>query len=196
MANAGSKPKNQKSKVELTSWGAHDASEPDDGGEDITCPSGQTCRVMVTPGIRGLVKLGVLDNMDSLSALVETEVVGPRQGKAPKTKGAGAKVTAGDKSRAQVKDLLGDPKSFTDAMDMVDKVVVAVVLDPPVLPAPEEGEERKAGAVYVDRHIRDIDKMFIFNHAVAGVRDLEDFRASIGQLVEGVDDGATVEEDA
>jgi hypothetical protein len=165
---------------------------------DITVPSGQLIQVMHV-GPTGLLELGLLDSLDILGGLVQTEHVDRVAGRAPK------KLTeAQEKARidAEMKELLKDPKKVMSAMQMVDKVVCGVVMKPkvfavPVLrdPTPQElaasveldaeGKylpPRVRGQVYVDS-VDPTDKVFILNYVMGAVDDLSSFRQGLSEGV-------------
>lgn len=150
------------------------------GSFDLDLPSGERCRVK-RPGIQGLIKAGILQSIDSLTAIVQTETI-------PKAEG---------KPAVDVKDILADEQKFSKMLEMVDKIVCEVVLEPKVLPTlvqafDQDGEtlvgddgealmreieddERDEDSIYVD-YIDTEDKMFIMNFVVGGSKDLAQFR--------------------
>ncbi len=158
---------------------------------DLEVPSGELCQVR-RPGITGLIKTGILESLDSLTSLVQTEHIDRVE------KGSATTI-----SKEQVKDLLKDVRKLDDAMTLLDKVICYVVVQPKVIRPirvdeqgkpvlDEEGreigltdDEREAGVVYCDM-IDLEDKVYIFQYAVGGVSDLEtfrkEFRESLGSL--------------
>lgn len=139
--------------------------------EDLTVPSGQTCLIR-RPGLEGLLKAGVLRNLDTLSALVDQKHLKKTQKGAP--------------SRVNVKSLMQDPEALSDIMHAVDKVVCYCVLKPEVHRTPDDQTRRQPGLVYADM-ISIEDKMFIFNYVVGGTRDLERFRTELSESVGGLE---------
>lgn len=147
--------------------------------EDLVCPSGQLALVR-RPGLQGLIEAGVLHNVDSLTGLVDEKHI-------KRVKGGGAQ------PKIDTKKIMKDPKALSEIMDVVDKVVVHVVVKPPLKLTYTEDEagdrtpvERKSGVVYVDM-VELEDKMFIFNCAVGGTRSLQRFRDEASELVDGMD---------
>lgn len=152
------------------------------GMEDLEVPSGQLCLVR-RPGMEGLIKAGVLRNIDSLSALV-----GEKHIKKAK-KGA-----AGD-PKVNVDSILKDPKALENILRTVDKVITHCVVKPEIHMAPNDVTLRKPGVVYSD--MVDInDKMFIFNFVMGGTRELESFRGGLGDALGGVEAGEGVPDEA
>lgn len=161
---------------------------------DLDVPSGQLCQVRV-PGVVGLVKAGVLDSLDSLTGLIQTEHIDRvKNGKPTDTK-----ITAED-----MQALAADKDRLLVALDLMDKVVEYAVVQPPVLRPVQRDEagspilmwkgkiddktgeqimeelaladaDRDEAVVYTDM-VDATDKVFIFQFVVGGVRDLETFR--------------------
>lgn len=156
---------------------------------DLELPSGETCLAR-RPGIKGLIKAGVLHSMDSLTGLVETEVI-------PKAEG---------KPNVDIAALVKDQDRLEAMMTMVDKIVCVVVAEPVVLPVMVQevdeddnpvfddaaepvmreirDDERDPKAIYVD-YIEIEDKMFIMNFAVGGTIDLARFRQETKDVMGG-----------
>lgn len=160
---------------------------------DLTLPSGEVCQV-VRPGVQGLIKAGVLQSLDALTAIVQTETI-------PKAEG---------KPVVDIKAITGDSDKFNSMMEAVDKIVIHVVQQPKVydltitqhdidkddLPftAEDLGREftdedpRDPDRIYID-YIDSMDKMFIMNFAVGGSADLAQFRQATTNVVGSVSDG-------
>lgn len=138
--------------------------------EDLTVPSGQICLVR-RPGLEGLMKAGVLRNVDNLSALVnERHIKKNKKGSSPSV---------------NVDSVMRDPQALENIMHTVDKAVCFCVVKPEIVMAPNDVTSRVPGVVYTD--MVDIeDKMFIFNYVVGGTRDLETFRGGLDESVGGV----------
>lgn len=150
------------------------------GMEDLRVPSGQLCLVR-RPGLEGLIKAGILRNMDSLTALVDQKHV--------------KKAKKGQQAQLDVESVMKDEKALEQILYTVDKVVCHVVVKPEVHPAPNDVTRRKPGVVYTD--MVDLqDKMFIFNFAVGGTRDLESFRGGLDAAVGGLEAGQGVQPEA
>jgi hypothetical protein len=64
---------------------------------------------------------------------------------------------------------------INDMLDMVDKVVCSISIDPKVYPEPGEGEEVNDDLLYVDE-IDEEDKMFLFQWSIGGTDDVVTFR--------------------
>lgn len=145
--------------------------------EDLTVPSGQVCLVR-RPGLEGLIKAGVLRNVDTLSAVVNEKHL-------KKTKKGAAS------GGVDVDSIMRDPQALETIMHTVDKAVCFCVVKPEIHMAPNDITSRQLGVVYTD--MVDIeDKMFIFNFVVGGTRDLESFRGGLDSVVGGVAAGEGV----
>lgn len=153
---------------------------------DLDLPSGNTCLV-VRPGIQGLIKHGILDSLDTLTGLVQSELI---DAKDPK------KVQQAAMAFAQ------RPDDLLAAMDLMDKVIEYVVKEPgvvrpirrddngePILldgkEIPLTDSERDDETLYTDEVDMD-DRLFIFQFVVGGTRDLETFRAQRAAMLGGV----------
>lgn len=134
--------------------------------EDVTVPSGQLC-LMRRPGVQGLMVAGVLHNVDSLSAIVKEK-----------------HLTA--EGKIDAKSLSEDPADLEAIMHTVDRVICHCVVKPEIAMTPSDVTNRKSGVVYAD--MVDVgDKMFLFNYAVGGTRDLESFREGLAADVGGLE---------
>lgn len=158
-------------------------------GEEIELPSGNVALVK-RPGPQALLSKGILP--DTLMPIVQQAI---RSGKGLRNEDVGA--------------LLKDPQSLVHMLDAMDRLLVEVVVEPTVhyhrklvvqdkdsgkedewvtIPANERDEDTY---IYTD-DVDEEDKMFIFNYAVGGTRDLETFRreqsARLGDLSDGAGD--------
>lgn len=158
--------------------------------EDLTVPSGQLCAVR-RPGLEGLLREGILHNLDVLTGIVtETHL------QDVKTKGVeAARDSTVIQTQALQDSLLANPQKFAELIHVVDRVVCAVVVQPDVKMTPNSPVNRKQGVIYCDM-IDLNDKMFIFNYAVGGTRDLEQFRKDTGDALGGVESGEQVGSEA
>jgi hypothetical protein len=124
-------------------------------------------------GVQGLIKMGILDSMDSLTNLVSDKIL---------------EIT-GETSPEQMKKIAEASPELRKVLDLIDKITLSSVVQPPVRPAPTEqapDPERPADAgvpwdwrnptaLYVD-DVDLEDKMFIMNFVVGGSGDLSAFR--------------------
>ncbi len=159
-----------------TVWGSGQVG----GAEDLEVPSGQLCLVK-RPGVQGLMAAGVLHQADSLSALVDQKHL--KKGK------------PGEAAEVDPASLIKDGKALDNLMHVVDRVVSHVVVQPPIKMAPNDVTRRKAGQVYTDM-VDLVDKMFIFNYAMGGTRDLERFRGELDESLGSVDAVEEVPQDS
>lgn len=136
---------------------------------ELTLPSGEMCLV-TRPGVQGLIKMGVLDSLDSLTALVQKEHIDTNDPK---------------KMQQAVSALVQRPQDLLEGMKIIDKVVCHTVVEPKVFMPPESEEDRDPDAIYADDVDQD-DKMFIFQYVVGGTSDIATFREESAKLVGSV----------
>src|SRR3954468_1066631 len=157
--------------------------------EFITLPSGQTCHARRV-GMEGIMSAGLLGDADSLSSYVGTKHI--------------RRVRGGKKADGEVinaRSIATDPEALKRIIFLVDRAVPVIVAQPVVMTHFEyqddnttkmiPAEERVPGQVYTDM-IGLEDKMFLFNFAIGGTRDLERFRSESDAAVEDVPDGEDV----
>jgi hypothetical protein len=92
-------------------------------------------------------------------------------------------------SQRQIADTMSMEK-LRDMATLFDAVTVYCVVEPKVHPVPPNGEERDDELLYVDEIDFD-DKVFIFQFAVGGTRDVEAFRKELSAYVAAVSDDET-----
>lgn len=149
---------------------------------DLRVPSGALCQVR-RPGVQGLIKSGILDSFDSLTALVKTEHF-DRNDPAAKEKADSAAATA----------FAEDPSQVLAGFAMIDRLVAAVVAQP-ALWADSKGP-KETDAAYAARaaeaerdgaipcsNVDLEDRIFIMNWAVGGSADLAEFREGLGSTL-------------
>lgn len=136
---------------------------------DFTCPSGQRCALRPLD-LEQLLAMGVLEDINALTGIVEKDVIRPAQGLPP----------------INTEKILRDGKKVGDIMRVVDQIVVTVVAKPEIRSNLDangnrllEGQ-RELGVVYVDS-ISLVDRIAIFNESLKGVSELESFRQAAGQ---------------
>lgn len=135
-------------------------------GEELELPSGNVALVK-RPGPQALLSKGILP--DTLMPIVQQAI---RSGKGLKPQDIG--------------DSLKDPDAIVSMLDAMDRLLVEVVVEPKVayhkrlvddiweiIPVAERNEDE---LIYTD-DVDEEDKMFVFNYAVGGTRDLERFRS-------------------
>lgn len=163
---------------------------------ELEVPSGQVCLIKkVDP--QQLVAMGVIDQVDVLTKLVDTKHVKRVKGKPQSTP-----------NKVDVAALSKNPQAIVDILALSDKVVEAVILKPNVkrpivrdehgqpkffngkeIPLPYE--DRVEGQIYTDM-IDSMDRMFIFQRAVGGDIDLATFRRELELPVSGLANGDEV----
>ena len=152
------------SKYAPTTWGSQIGA-----AEDLVVPSGQTALVR-RPGVQGLIEAGILHDLDSLSSIVDDKHI---------------KRVEGKPDQINVESVMGDKKQMDAVLHLVDRVCCYVVLKPNVQMTPNDPTSRQPGVIYCDM-IDLMDKMFILNFAVGGVRGLEPFRKQFEEALGGV----------
>ena len=123
---------------------------------------------------------------DSLMAIVSEKI----------ESATGAENAPKEVDPAVMQDMMKDPKKLSQLFDSVDKIMPIVVVEPavlnhkrPVTPDDLNGEwevipeeERDEDVLYTD--VVDLeDKMHIFQFAVGGTRDVEEFRSGLKSAV-------------
>lgn len=159
------------SKYAPSAWGTGS------GLEDIEVPSGQLCQVK-RPGVQGLIAAGVLRDVDQLTGLVNSKHIERVEGKA-------------DIAQSELEAFARDPEAVNHALHLVDRVICYMVVQPKVYMTPNDPTNRKRDVVYADMVDLE-DKMFLFNYAVGGTRDIERFRGESGGIMGSLDDGEAV----
>jgi hypothetical protein len=147
--------------------------------EDLTFPSGQLALVR-RPGLQGLMTAGVLHQMDTLTPLIQQH----------KDKANGKKSSKAAEQQL-MQQILGDEKKLEELMHLLDRVTVHCVVKPEIEMTPNDVTSRVPGVIYADMVDLE-DKLFLFNYAVGGSRDLQRFRGESEALVGGLQ---SVEED-
>lgn len=184
----------------LTSWTASTE-------RDFKTPSGQMCRIKDL-GLEEMSEVGLIDQMDTLGMLVQTEHVERVQGKKPsdRQKKKPTKAQKAAQEQAGMVEWLRDRNKMSAIGTMLDKIASVCVVEPVVFNPwvlKDEGDsskgerklerhERLPDTVYAD-NIRFADKMAIFQEVFQGMEDLETFREGPGEDVAALPD---VEESA
>lgn len=139
---------------------------------DLKVPSGNVCLARMAD-MRSLMQSGQIPN--PLMPIVSQAL---KSGKEP-----------------DLKKMATDPKKIQSVLELIDNVVISVVVEPKVLPLPREENpqdekydkdfERDEDDLYVDQVAFD-DKIFVFQWAIGGTRDLERFRAEFAQSLDNL----------
>lgn len=183
------------SNYSLTSWG--ESTE-----RDFKVPSGQMCRIKDL-GLEEMSEVGLIDQMDTLGMLVQTEHVERVAGKKPqdRKKKKPTKAEQERQEQAGMVDWLRDRKKMGAIGTMLDKIASVCVIEPvvqnPWIPVDEsdsskgerklERHERLPDMVYAD-NLRFADKMAIFQEVFQGMEDLETFREGPSEDVAALPD--------
>lgn len=142
---------------------------------DLTVPSGALCQVR-RPGPVGLIKAGLLDDMDILGSIVQTDHVDRAEGRAPSSQ-----EDEKTKQLRQAQELMQDKDKLLKATSIIEGVVCHCVVQPEIRMVPLD-TERDPEAVYVDS-VDFEDQVFIFQYVMGGTADLESFRTEFGEAV-------------
>ena len=130
------------------------------GSFDFTTSSGNTCK-MREVSLTDLVFEGVIDYIDSLSGIVNSKIA---------KKSGGRQKTDSEKAL----EMLKSASEIKDALAIMDRVVVHVVVEPKVSPVPEDGTFED-DVVYIT-NIPLEDRTDIFMRAIKEVKSAETFR--------------------
>lgn len=151
------------------------------GGEttvDLEVPSGQLCLAR-RPGLNGLLKAGVLHDIDPFLPLVDDHVA--------RVEGKIDPAKAEEQKNQQILDIFKDPAKFQTIEHMLDRVLCYVVLKPQILHTPNDVTQRQPDKIYADM-IDLVDKLFILDWCVGGASDVASFRkkfsAALGNLAD------------
>lgn len=89
--------------------------------------------------------------------------------------------------------------TINEMVEMVDRVVISVCVEPQVHPVPDEPDDRDDDLLYVDE-VDDEDKMFLFQWSSGGTEDIATFRREAEEglvsLAEGQGDRSTAKRGA
>lgn len=180
---------------------AYEAYQPNFGRPFVT--PGRVSIIVKDLELEDMMAAGIVDQMDTLGMIVQ-EKTDKAQGK---TRGQGYKEKSKTKaqlakeadaeavSSMQAMGWMKDPVKFDAISRMLNKVIVACVLEP-VFESPYIGggeddgfderkrtkEERLEGALYAD-YVPIADKMAIFGEVFKGLGDLEPFREGSDEAV-------------
>lgn len=146
-------------------------------GSPLTVPSGKTCLVRKPDGMQAFMSQGMVPN--TLLGVVQQSL----EDKDP------------DKVDLEaISDMaMKNPQALEDMLSMCDAVVIHCVVEPSVEPVPLDDDGNIVppnkrpddDTLYVD-YIDWDDKMFIFNYAMGGTKDLETFREEQASAMAGV----------
>jgi hypothetical protein len=177
-------------------------------GYDHELPSGNTCR-MKDADLPALIASGVVDSVDELTSLVQTDHV-DRVKKGKKTRhlqpapGAKGGLNLPPEQQA-VLDIMKDKKRWGTLERVINAVVAECVLEPKVLPPPPEGQDYAphqqagimAGTMTTVQQVALMDRFSIFARAMApvmaGQAAMKPFRDGRETPVAGVATGEDVQ---
>jgi len=123
----------------------------------LELPSGAVIQAKNSGSMSVFMKAGVIPN--SLMAIVQESMASGQQ----------------PDMSSVLKDGNLDLDMVRDMLDVINTVTVECWVMPPVLPIPENEQNRDPELLYVDE-VLDDDKVFVFQWVTGGTRDLEQFR--------------------
>lgn len=159
---------------------------------DVELPSGNVAKIKQIP-MPTLLADGLFP--DSLQGYIkkaigeEVKADGPKtpQDKKPKKKTQDEIV-----SNADMQEMISNPETVGDLFAVFDKVTLLAVVEPKVLPVPEDEADRDDELLYVDEVDME-DKAFIFKFCVGGSKELESFRAESESVMGSLADLSSVQ---
>lgn len=128
----------------------------------LTLPSGFTVKVQNKGGMRSFLQSGMIPN--SLMGVIHESI---EKGKEPTEKEIAKLIGVGEDET--------DLSVIEDMLEMTNRVVCNVVVEPEVHPVPADEKKRNENLLYVDE-LSEEDRMFIFQWVTGGTRDIERFR--------------------
>lgn len=137
---------------------------------DLKLPSGNVALVR-NPGIQHFLRIGIIP--DPMMAMVQ-------------------KMIAGKQKEFDPSEFIKDEDSLLTTFELFDKVLVEVVIEPKVVMPPKKQEDRDDETLYAD-DVDFEDKVFIFQFAVGGTKDLEEYLQRQKQAVDAVQSGEGVD---
>lgn len=160
-------------------WGS---TAPEGSEEELTLPSGQTCRAKKVT-VTSMIEAGILNNADSLTAMVDQYTRKVKGGKG-----------VADGTPIVDNKILGDSKALKMMIEMADRSLPEIVISPPVhLHFSEQvigkttvtkklNDDQRAviraatpGVIFTDQ-IDLEDKMELFEWGVGGLKAFSSFR--------------------
>lgn len=183
------------------------------GAFDLKVPSGNTCR-MKHADLEALIAAGVVDSLDELTSLVQTDHVDRvKKGKKtrhlqPKQPGTDSAISGLAPEARAALDIMKDPKRWTALQKVINAVVVQCVLEPKVLPELQDGQEYTVheaamlmtGTAMAVQDVSLMDRMAIFSEAMEpimqGQAAMQPFRGESSTVVADLADVENVQPDA
>lgn len=104
--------------------------------------------------------------------------------------GKPSKKDSGD-STAELSEIITDDNKLRDLIHMYDRIAAHCFEEPKVALPPEDPDDREDDILYTDEIGMD-DKVFVFNVALGGTKDVESFRNEQAAAVESVRAGTEV----
>lgn len=164
---------------------------------DFTTPSGQLCHIRGLE-MEDLIELDIVDDIDTLSSLVNAQHIEPVTGKRPQDRQpktpTKAELLAKQEAEgmAVFREMTKDKDGFRRLMFVIDKATVAAVVKPALTSAYKTDEtkvpveERVPGNIYCDS-VPMGDRMAIFQAAVGRLGDLSQFPSGQNEDLDAVE---------
>lgn len=135
---------------------------------ELELPSGNTALIR-NPGMQAFLQAGIVPNelLGVIMSAIDTNEM------------------------PDLQQMAEDPDNLQRVLTLVDNVTVYCVVEPPVEATPAKGVERDEEVLYADE-VDINDKMFIFQFAVGGSTDLEEFRKATDSVMESLPAKSTV----
>lgn len=142
---------------------------------DLEVPSGAMCQVR-RPGPVGLITAGLLDDIDIIGSVVQTDHVDRVEGRARPSE-----EDEETKRLRMAQELMGNKDHLLKATRLIEGIVCHVVVQPELHPSVPP-EERDPERIYIDS-VDFEDQVFIFQFAIGGSADIATFRQEFGKTV-------------
>lgn len=158
---------------------------------DLEVPSGALCQVR-RPGPMGLMRAGLIDQLDILGGLVQTEHV-------DRVDGRQSEEDLETRQRRQAMEILKDRSKLEAADRLMNRIICYVVVQPHIeMPEVHDekadrwrwipNEERDPKLVYADT-VSEEDKSFIMQFVMGGTADIATFRKEQQEAMGGLEPG-------
>jgi hypothetical protein len=193
--------------LNYNSWtaGGREESRP------FVAPSGNKCLIRDLE-LDDVLELGLLDKIDSLTAIVQDEHIDRVAGTSKKASGKGKKPKPEKSDVKQMSDLFKDKEKREDITDVINLIAMTCVVEPklhdPWILDPNaasaenptgrrklEKNERDPELAYLD-YVNFVDKITLFHEVFGGMERLQQFREEADQSLGNVADESGSEQPA
>lgn len=165
---------------------------------EFKLPSGNTC-LMKNLTMDDLMKIGILDRLDSLTSIVSAEhvtrVTGTPQQRAAAAQALAELDTETAEGRQALLGIMKDKGKWEAMQSFINVVVKEAVVDPHVSPEPGPHETKMDNVLYAS-DVDLLDRMAIMQRCMGGMMDgvkaMEPFRSGSGETVVNLPEGQDV----